>query len=44
VLRFTDAAYEKGKVVTWIAALAALALWLAGALIDRRRMPAHSTT
>jgi hypothetical protein len=36
-LRFIDAAYEKGKVVTLIAALVAIAAWIAGAIVDRRR-------
>jgi hypothetical protein len=37
-LRFTDAAYIKGKTITWIAAIVALLLWVGGAVIDRRRV------
>ena len=36
-LRFTDAAYEKGKLVTWRALALSLALWIGGWLADRRR-------
>ena len=36
-LRFTDAAYEKGKVVTWVALALSLVLWVAGWIADRRR-------
>ena len=36
-LRFTDAAYEKGKVVTWIALALSLVLWVGGWMADRRR-------
>jgi hypothetical protein len=36
-LRFTDAAYEKGKLITWVAGLLAVALWIAGAVVERRR-------
>src|SRR6185312_9196097 len=32
-LRFIDAAYQKGKVVTLIAALVAIAAWIAGAVL-----------
>jgi hypothetical protein len=35
-LRFTDAAYEKGKIVTLVALFLAIALWIGGALVDRR--------
>jgi hypothetical protein len=35
-LRFDDAAYETGKVITIIALLLALAAWIAGALVARR--------
>jgi hypothetical protein len=38
-LRFVDAAYEKGKVVTLIALLVAIGAWVAGALVERRRVP-----
>ena len=36
-IRFIDAAYEKGKVVTWIALLLSIVLWIGGWLADRRR-------
>jgi hypothetical protein len=36
-LRFTDAAYEKGKRVTLLAAILAVILWVGGAVVDRRR-------
>lgn len=36
-LRFVDAAYEKGKVVTLIALIVAIVMWIAGALVERRR-------
>jgi hypothetical protein len=36
-LRFTDAAYQKGKVVTIIAVLAACLLWVLGYLAQRSR-------
>jgi hypothetical protein len=35
-LRFTDAAYETGKAVTIVAFLAALIIWVGGAVVDRR--------
>jgi len=35
-LRFTDAAYETGKVVTIVALLAALIVWIGGGVLDRR--------
>ena len=38
-LRFTDAAYEKGKVVTWVALLLSLVLWIGGWLASRRAAP-----
>ncbi len=38
-LRFDDAAYEKGKVITLIAVIASVLLWGAGLLADRRRTP-----
>ncbi|HVX38962.1 MAG TPA: YfhO family protein [Gemmatimonadaceae bacterium] len=42
-LRFVDAAYEKGKIVTWIALLLAIA-WLAfGVVVDRRTGQAYAT-
>jgi len=44
-LRFTDAAYEKGKVVTWLALALSLVLWIGGWLADRRRVaPTPATT
>lgn len=36
-LRFTDAAYEKGKTISLLAALIAIALWIGGAIVERRR-------
>jgi hypothetical protein len=39
-LRFTDAAYEKGKVVTWVALLLSITLWVGGWLVARRTAPA----
>jgi hypothetical protein len=36
-LRFIDAAYEKGRLVTWVALVLSLALWIGGWLADRRR-------
>jgi hypothetical protein len=36
-LRFTDAAYEKGKRVTVIALLLAIAAFVGGLVVDRRR-------
>ena len=36
-LRFTDAAYEKGKVVTLVALLVALVVWIGGWFVERRR-------
>lgn len=39
-LRFVDAAYEKGKVVTLIAFIVAIGAWIAGAIVDRRQPPA----
>jgi hypothetical protein len=38
-LRFTDRAYEKGKVVTLVSLFIALALFVVGAVVDRRRAP-----
>ncbi len=38
-LRFTDAAYEKGKVVTWVAILLSLVLWIGGWMAARRTAP-----
>jgi hypothetical protein len=35
-LRFTDAAYETGKLVTIVALLAALIVWIGGGVSDRR--------
>jgi Bacterial membrane protein YfhO len=35
-LRFTDAAYETGKLVTIVALLAALIVWIGGGMVDRR--------
>ena len=35
-LRFTDAAYEKGKVVTWVALLLSIVLWIGGWVAARR--------
>ena len=35
-LRFTDAAYEKGKVITIVALLAALIVWIGGGIVDRK--------
>jgi hypothetical protein len=35
-LRFTDAAYETGKVVTIVALLAALIVWIGGGVLDRK--------
>ena len=35
-LRFTDAAYETGKLVTIVALLAALIVWIGGGVVDRR--------
>jgi hypothetical protein len=37
-LRFTDAAYVKGAKVTVIAVLIALGVWIAGIVVDRRRV------
>ncbi len=42
-LRFDDAAYEKGKVVTWIALLLAVACLVIGIIADRRIGYAHAT-
>lgn len=42
-LRFVDAAYEKGKVVTWIALLLAVACVVIGTLADRRTGYTHAT-
>ena len=36
-LRFTDAAYEKGKVLTLFALAAAIAVWILGWIVERRR-------
>jgi hypothetical protein len=36
-LRFTDAAYEKGKLVTWLALVLSVVLWVGGWIADRRR-------
>ena len=36
-LRFTDAAYEKGKLVAWLALALSLVLWIGGWLAERRR-------
>jgi len=41
-LRFTDAAYEKGKVVTLVALVIAVGAWIAGALLERRRSSASA--
>ncbi len=42
-LRFTDAAYEKGKAITLAALVIALGTWIAGALVGRRtRTPVTS--
>jgi MYXO-CTERM domain-containing protein len=38
-LRFDDPAYERGKLITILAALAALVLVAIGALRSRRRSP-----
>jgi hypothetical protein len=35
-LRFSDAAYETGKVVTIVALLAALIVWIGGGVLDRK--------
>ncbi len=43
-LRFVDAAYEQGKTVTLLALAVAVLLWIAGAVIDRRRSPALQPT
>jgi hypothetical protein len=37
-LRFTDQAYVKGARVTLVAALLALGVWIAGIMVDRRRV------
>jgi hypothetical protein len=37
-LEFTSAAYQKGKVITWFAAAAALALWIFGLVAGRATM------
>jgi len=42
-LRFTDEAYEKGKIVTWLALALSLALWIGGWVTDRRRVSAAPT-
>lgn len=36
-VRFTDAAYEKGKVVTVVVLILAVVAWVVGYLVDRRR-------
>ena len=36
-LKFTDAAYEKGKILTLVCITAALVLLVAGVVADRRR-------
>ena len=44
-LRFQDAAYEKGKVVTIVALVLAVLAWISGLLIERRRpAPGMATT
>ncbi|HKT73973.1 MAG TPA: hypothetical protein VJQ47_13860, partial [Steroidobacteraceae bacterium] len=36
-LTFTSAAYERGKLITIVAILIALAMWAAGILVDKKR-------
>ncbi|MDB4874107.1 MAG: Protein of unknown function, rane YfhO [Gemmatimonadetes bacterium] len=43
-LRFDDAAYEKGKVLTLVALVLALGLWAWGAVVERRRPIALPST
>jgi uncharacterized membrane protein YfhO len=43
-LRFTDAAYQKGKVLTLAALAVALLVLVLGIVIDRRRMTLNSAT
>jgi hypothetical protein len=43
-LRFDDAAYEKGKVVTLIAVACSLVLWGVGLAVGRRRLAPTPTT
>jgi hypothetical protein len=42
-LRFDDAAYEKGKILTLLALIASLALWVGGAVAERRRPDVRSS-
>lgn len=43
-LRFVDAAYQQGKLVTLVALAVAVILWIAGLVIDRARRPALQPT
>lgn len=43
-LRFEDGAYEKGKIVTALALLLSLVLWIAGAIIERRPTTQQTTS
>jgi len=43
-LRFTDAAYQKGKLVTWLALALSVALWIGGWLTGRRRVTSAPLT
>ena len=42
-LRFEDAAYEKGKIVTLVALVIAAGLWGCGVVVDRRRLVPAAT-